>query len=64
MSLFPTADKLSDALPPGRCDGGLAASRPRMAIPSEDAAQQAFRRLCTSRATRRAIRDNRLSGKR
>jgi hypothetical protein len=64
MSLSPNEDRPSDALHPGRCDGGSAALRPRMAIPSEDEAQQAFRRLCTSRATRRAIRDHRLSGKR
>jgi len=64
MNLFPNEDKPSDDLYPGHGDGGMATWRPRVAIPVEDEAQQAFRRLCTSRATRRAIRDYRLSGKR
>lgn len=64
MNPYPSEDRLSDAAQPSCGDGGLAALRPRLAIPSENEAQQAFRRLCTSRATRRAIRDHRLSGKR
>lgn len=48
-----------------RGEEALAATlRVRTAVPSEQEALHAFRRLCTSRATRRAIRDHRLSGKR
>ncbi|MEE7465489.1 hypothetical protein MFUR16E_32135 [Methylobacterium fujisawaense] len=64
MSAFPNEDKSFDTSHPGRGEGGLGTWRSRVAIPSEDEAQQAFRRLCTSRATRRAIRDHRISGKR
>lgn len=41
-----------------------AALRVRAAELSEHEVQHAFRRQCTSRATRRAIRDHRLAGKR
>ncbi|GAN50238.1 hypothetical protein ABID82_000640 [Methylobacterium sp. PvP062] len=58
-------DRDFGALDACRGEEALAATlRARAAVPSEQEAQHAFRRLCTSRATRRAIRDHRLAGKR